>query len=104
MPTAEEMDELWAAEHQLNGGPPPGAQHDIKMLEDPAYRAAYEAAAQQRATTGGRNVGYVCLDVNGNLHVIFHNEMKRPAFNEEGLMDYTMVYSGGVTTYKPVGE
>ena len=43
MPTAKELEEHWKAQFHFFGGPPPDEQHNMRMLEDPAYRAAYEA-------------------------------------------------------------
>lgn len=89
MPTAEEMDELWAAEHQLNGGPPPGEQHEIKMLEDPAYRATHKARLQRALPS-----------FNKLLHEMMNKERRRGlmvglAYDQQGV-------PVGLLTYNPV--
>jgi len=58
MPTKKQISRMHLAQFRLHNGPPPGEQHEIKMLEDPAYRAAHTASLSQH-TTKGREVGTV---------------------------------------------
>lgn len=56
MPIRAQITRMHLAQFRLHNGPPPGEQHEIQMLEDPAYRAAHMAHLAGR-TTEGREIG-----------------------------------------------
>lgn len=91
MPTRKQISRTHLAEFRLHNGPPPGEQHEIKMLEDPAYRAAHTHRTPR--VRNGRQVGTMEWDnVNKNTIPVFFNQC--PMLDEHGFLV-------GIKTYDP---
>lgn len=96
MPTAQELDESWAAEQALNRGIPPGADYKDRLLGDPTYRAQQEGISNhemRRASRNVRRVGSMYYNKRRGLLVTV-------LFNELAILDESGEITG-IARYSP---
>lgn len=98
MPTATELEGLWAAQYALHGGHPPGPEHEDRLREDPAYRASHEASTAHNISAGRTDGGDTGIDLHfcrkhrRIVHIVRSKQI--PLYDEEGGII-------GVATYNP---